>query len=306
MRLFDVHSHWGTRRGYPLQTEEELAHQRQTWGSVPRYDTEEEMADYLRCNGVRAILDFGFTKYMPLARAREHHDYAIEMQRRFPDAIAGIWIQIDPRNGEDGAAEVLRCIGASEGFVGVCVSGSATGFAASDEIYAPLYDLSQATQRPVLVLVGHTGGGAGLRGGKGFKLDLCHPRYIDELAILYPDLRIIAGRPAWPWQDEMISVMLHKPNVWSELHGWSPKYLTDPLRKEIRRRLTHRTMFGADYPLFRYERLVADWRSLGFEEEVLERVFHANAEALFSSVPSGKAAAALASKRHQSASEARE
>ncbi len=40
-------------------------------------------------------------------------------------------------------------------------------------------------------------------------------------------------------------------------------------------------MFGADYPLFRYERLVADWRALGFEEETLERVFHRNAEKLF-------------------------
>ena len=25
MKIFDVHSHWGTRRGYPLRTEAELA-----------------------------------------------------------------------------------------------------------------------------------------------------------------------------------------------------------------------------------------------------------------------------------------
>lgn len=294
MRLFDVHSHWGTKRGYPLQSQEELARQRQTWGSEPRYDTDEEMADYLRKNQVRALFDFGFTKYLPMSEVREHHDYAIDMQRRFPDVIAGMWIQVDPRTGEEGAAEVLRCIAASEGFVGVCVSGSATGFAASDDIYKPLYELSIATRRPVLVLVGYTGGGAGMRGGKGFKLDLCHPRYVDELAILFPDLQIIAGRPAWPWQDDMIAAMLHKPNVWSELHGWSPKYFTEPLQREIRRRLTYRTMFGADYPLFRYERLVADWRGLSFDEEVLARVFHRNAEALFSSVPNGREAAALA------------
>ena len=46
-----------------------------------------------------------------------------------------------------------------------------------------------------------------------------------------PDLTIIAGRPAWPWQDDMISILLHKPNVWNELHGWSPKYLTDALKR---------------------------------------------------------------------------
>jgi predicted TIM-barrel fold metal-dependent hydrolase len=47
-------------------------------------------------------------------------------------------------------------------------------------------------------------------------------------------------------------------------------------------------MFGADYPLFRYERLVEDWRNLGFDDEVLERVFHRNAEELFANVSSGR------------------
>ena len=155
------------------------------------------------------------------------------------------------------------------------------GFAASDPIYDPFYRLSIDNDIPVLVLVGYTGSGAGIPGGKGVKLDLCHPRYVDELAINYPTLKIITGRPAWPWQDEMIAVMLHKPNVWAELHGWSPKYLTEPLRRDIARRLRDRVMFGADYPLFRYERLVADWKTLGFEEETLERVFHRNAEKLF-------------------------
>jgi predicted TIM-barrel fold metal-dependent hydrolase len=39
-------------------------------------------------------------------------------------------------------------------------------------------------------------------------------------------------------------------------------------------------MFGGDYPLFRYERLVADWRELGYDDEVLAAVFHGNARRL--------------------------
>jgi uncharacterized protein len=281
MRLFDLHSHWGTKRGYVLQTPEELARQQQTWGSTPRYDTDEEMADYFRRNQVRAILDFGFTKRMSLDRVREYHDYAIETQRRFPDAIFGNWLQIDPRTGDEGAAEMRRCIEASSGFIGYCVSAAGMGYVASDPIYDPFYRLSIERGLPILVLVGYTGAGAGLPGGQGVKLELCHPRYVDELAIRHPELRIVTGRPAWPWQDEMIAVMLHKPNVWAELHGWSPKYLTEPLRREIARRLKRRVMFGADYPLFRYERLVEDWRKLGFDDETLECVFHRNAEELF-------------------------
>lgn len=281
MKLIDLHSHWGTKRGYVLRTDAELARQRQTWNSDPKYHTEQEMADYFRSQGVRAILDFGFTKNLPLAEAREYHDYAIETQRKHPDAILGMWLQIDPRSGPAGVAELRRCIEASAGFVSYAASG-ASGFPANNAIFDPFYDACAAAQRPVLAFVGHTGAGAGLPGGSGIVLDLCHPRYVDELAARRPELTIITGRPAWPWQDEMISILLHKPNVWCELHGWSPKYLTDSLKRDIPRRLKHRVMFGADYPLFTYERLVADWRTLGYDEEVLANIFHGNAQKLFS------------------------
>ena len=281
MKLFDMHSHWGTQRGYVLRTAEALAQQKSTWNSTPQYDSEEQMAAYLRANEVRTILDFGFTKSLPLEEVIPLHDYAIQTQAIYSDCIFGSWLQIDPRLGEKGAAEFERCIKASKGFIGYCVSASGTGFAATDPIYNPFYEVARAHHRPLLVLVGHTGAGAGLPGGAGIQLDLCHPRYIDRLAIDWPTVQIVSGRPAWPWQDEMISIMIHKPNVWSELHGWSPKYLTDPFKKEIRSRLKDRVMFGADYPLFRYERLVADWRELGYSDAVLEGVFYRNAERLF-------------------------
>ena len=280
MKLLDLHSHWGTKRGYVLRTEAELARQKHTWNSEPKYHTEQEMADYFRSQNVRAILDFGFTKNLPLAEAAGYHDYAVDTQRRYPDAILGIWLQIDPRNGAEGVKELQRCIAASKGFVGLAAAGG-TGFPCNDPVFDPYYDVCIAAGAPVLVFVGHTGAGAGLPGGAGIVLDLCHPRYVDALAARRPELTIITGRPAWPWQDEMISILLHKPNVFSELHGWSPKYLTDSLKREIPRRLKHRIMFGADYPLFTYERLVADWRALGYDEDVLNGVFYDNAAKLF-------------------------
>jgi len=281
MEIIDLHSHWGTQKGYVLRSKAALDQQKNTWNSTPFFDTEEQMASYFRSQNVKTILDFGFTKNLPIDEVIPLHDYAIQTQATYSDCIFGNWIQINPRHGKAGADELERCIKASKGFVGFCVSASGMGFVASDPIYGPFYEVARAYQRPVLVLVGHTGAGAGLPGGDGIELDLCHPRYIDKLAIAYPDLQIISGRPAWPWQDDMISIMLHKPNVWSELHGWSPKYFTDALKKEIRTRLKKRVMFGADYPLFRYERLVSDWQALGYDDETLKAVFHGNAQRLF-------------------------
>ena len=278
MPLIDVHSHYGTERGYVLRTEAERDQQQHTWKSKPRYHSEEEMAAYFRASDVRVILDLSFPKTLPVAEMRAYHDYAVETQRRFHDVILGNWFQFDPRAGKVAVAEYRRMLDAGAGFAGLGVAAGTVGIPASDPLWNPFYELSIEAKRPALIFVGTTGIGAGLRGGKGVRLDDGHPRHLDEVAARYPDLDIIAGRPAWPWQNEMIAILLHKANVWCELHGWSPKHLTPELKRDISRRLTDRVMFGADYPLFTYERLVADWKAEGYTDEVLAKVFTANAQ----------------------------
>jgi uncharacterized protein len=283
MKLIDIHSHWGTRRGYTLRTDEELAQQKKTWNSEPKYATADQMADYFRQSNVRAVLDFGFTKFIPLDEARAMHDYGFATERAHPDAIIGHWIHIDPHTGVEGVRELRRCIDHAPGFIGFAVSGSGSG-PPSDPAWKPFYQLCIDAGVPALIFVGTTGLGAGLPGGGGILLDHCHPRHLDQVAAEYPKLQIVAARPGWPWQAETIAVLMHKRNIWYEVHGWSPKYFTQDLKHEIPRRLRERVMFGADYPLFTYERLVRDWRGEGYSEEVLEDVFVNNAERFLAQV----------------------
>ena len=274
--IIDIHSHWGTRRGYVLQTEAERAQQRATWRSEPAYHTEIEMAQYFRDSGVKAILDLGFSKFRPLEEMRALHDYAFETERAHRDVILGHWIHIDPKMGPDGVRELRRCIDRRVGFIGYAVSGSLSP-PASDSSYDAYYKLCIEAGVPVLIFVGTTGLGAGLPGGGGVILDHCHPRHLDMVAASHPELRIVAARPGWPWQAETIAVLMHKRNIWYELHGWSPKYHTPDLKHDIPRRLKDRIMFGGDYPLFTYQRLVKEWREEGYPEEVLDKLFHGNA-----------------------------
>jgi predicted TIM-barrel fold metal-dependent hydrolase len=282
-KLIDVHSHWGTKRGYTLRSADELALQKATWNSEPTYHSEDEMAAYFRKSGVQVILDFGFTKFIPLAQARELHDYGFATERAHPAEILGHWIHIDPHTGAEGVRELRRCIDAAPGFLGFAANGSGSG-PVTDPAWAPFYDLCIGAKIPVLIFVGTTGLGAGLPGGGGILLDDCHPRHLDGVAAKYPQMTIVAARPGWPWQAETIAVLMHKRNIWYELHGWSPKYHQPDLKHDIARRLRERVMFGADYPLFTYERLVGEWRKEGYSEEVLENLFHRNAERFLASV----------------------
>lgn len=284
MPVIDMHSHWATRRGYALQSPAELAQQEKVWRSTPKHVTETEMAEHFRAIGVRVILDLGVRREATLEELQPLHDYAIETQRKYPDVILGNWFHLDPRFGQDGVRELRRCAEAGAGFVGFAVPGAGYNIAASDPRYEPYYRLCVEAGVPVLILVGYTGLGATLAGGGGVRLEYCHPRYLDDVAATHPDLTIVAGRPAWPWQTELIAVLLHKSNVWYELHGWAPKYFTADLKHEIPRRLRDRVMFGADYPLIGYERLIEEWRTEGYPQDVLERVFYRNAERFLGSL----------------------
>jgi uncharacterized protein len=283
MKIIDIHSHWGTKRGYPLRTEAELAQQKATWNSETKYATEEEMTRYFRDSSVQAILDFGFSKFLPMEEMQALHDYAFETERENRDVILGHWVHIDPRCGGAGLKELRRCIDKRIAFIGFGVSSSLTP-PSSDPLFDPYYKLCIEANIPVLIFVGTTGLGAGLPGGGGVVLDNCHPRHLDLVAVNYPQLKIVAARPAWPWQTEMLAVLMHKRNIWYELHGWSPKYLAADLKHEIPRRLKNRVLFAADYPLFTYERLIRDWKSEGYPEDVLENIFHRNASAFFESL----------------------
>jgi predicted TIM-barrel fold metal-dependent hydrolase len=284
MRIFDCHAHWSTERGYIFQTKEARESQRRIWGTEQVFETEDQMAATLRRNNVRAMMDLAFPVFspMPLEDIQALHDYTFDVQRRHPDVIFGHWLSFDPRIGKAGLKEYERCVAAKAGFMGFGIIGQAPhGHPPSDSIWDPFYKLSIDAKIPVLIHTGLTGIGQGFPGGNGIVLDHGHPRHIDAVAAKFPDLKILAARPAYPWQDEMIAILLHKANVHYELHGWSPKTFSPALKREIGGRLQDRIMFGCDYPVLKYEMMIDRWRGLGYSQDVLDKVFHGNAERYF-------------------------
>jgi predicted TIM-barrel fold metal-dependent hydrolase len=284
MKIFDCHSHWSTRRGYIFQTEEAQKSQERIWGTKAEFQTEDEMAATLRRNNVRAVMDLALTAFvnMPMEEMRAFHDYTFEVQRKHPDVIFGHWLSFNPRLGRAAIKEYERAVAAKAGFVGFGVIGQARhGVPPSDPLWDPFYKVSIDASIPVLIHTGLTGIGQGFPGGDGIVLDHGHPRHIDAVAAKFPELKILAARPAYPWQDEMIAILLHKANVHYELHGWSPRTFSPALKREIGGRLQDRIMFGCDYPVLKYEMMVERWRGLGYSTAVLEKVFWKNAETYF-------------------------
>lgn len=281
MQLFDCHSHWATEKAHIFRTEADLARQEKIWRTQGRHWSEQEMTDFMRENNARVMLDLAFHKMFPIEEIRALHDYAFEVARRNRDVIFGHWLMFDPRRLEESLDEFRRASDADAGYMAFAVSGQGVGVSASDPRWFPFYELAIETDTPVMIMTGLTGIGQGTPGGQGIILDDGHPRHIDIAAARYPELRILAARPAYPWQDEMIAVLLHKANVSYELHGWGPKQFSSELKREIGTRLQDRVMFGCDFPVLEYPKVVNDWRSLGYSDQIVEKVLWRNAEKYF-------------------------
>ena len=94
---------------------------------------------------------------------------------------------------------------------------------------------------------------------------------------IFPDMTIILAHPSWPWTDEALSMALHKPNVYIDLSGWSPKYFPPQIERYANTQLGHKFLFGSDFPLITPDRWIADFKAAGFRENVHEPILKGNA-----------------------------
>ncbi|MDP3078854.1 amidohydrolase family protein, partial [Bradyrhizobium sp.] len=144
----------------------------------------------------------------------------------------------------------------------------------------PLYEAIQETGKPALFHTGQTGVGSGMRAGFRIKLEYSNPMYMDDVAADFPDLRIILAHPSFPWQEEALSVATHKPNVYIDLSGWSPKYFPPILVRYINSILQDKMLFGSDWPVITPDRWMADFARLDIRDEIRPKVLKANARKL--------------------------
>lgn len=205
------------------------------------------------------------------------NEYVTGMWKRHPDRVIQAWGAVDPFKGEVAIREAKEAIEV-HGMLGFHFHPIMGHFAVNDREHYPLFEVINELKAPVMIDVGTTGMGAGIPGGMGAKIRHAHPAAIDELAADFPDLTIIAAHPGWPWVDEMTAVALHKGNVFWEMSGWAPKHFPPQLKIDMRARLQDKIMFGSDYPSLPYGRIFREWDELGYKPEVMEKIYHGNAE----------------------------
>jgi uncharacterized protein len=190
--------------------------------------------------------------------------------------VAIAFASINPHRGLDGVREARELV--TSGRVrGLKLHPPLQQFDPNDRLAYPLYEVFAEAKLPVLFHTGHSGIGTGMPGGGGIRLKYGNPMPIDDVAVDFPELPIILAHPSFPWQDEAISICLHKPTVYIDLSGWSPKYFSPTLVQYANTLLKHKVLFGSDYPLITPDRWLADLEKTSIREDVRPLILKENA-----------------------------
>ncbi|WP_346898222.1 amidohydrolase family protein [uncultured Roseibium sp.] len=186
---------------------------------------------------------------------------------------------IDPAKGKAGAREARRLV-RDFGVRGFKFHPTMQGFYPNDRNAYVLYEAIAEEGAITLFHTGQTGVGAGMPGGMGMRLKYSNPMYLDDVAADFPDMPIILAHPSFPWQEEALSVATHKPNVYIDLSGWSPKYFPKILVQYANSILKKKMLFGSDWPAITPDRWLSDFEQLEIKPEVRPLIMKENARRL--------------------------
>ena len=272
----DVHVHANTSQRVPDDP---------TWRAIQeasgRYFKEEgpqptipEIVSYYRERNIACVL-FTVDIESTTGVTRVPNEEIAEAAAANPDVLIP-FASIDPAKGKMGVREARHLI-EHYGVRGFKFHPSLQEFYPNDRSVYGLYEVIAETGLPAIFHTGHSGIGTGMRGGGGVRLKYSNPMYLDDVAVDFPDMPIIMAHPSFPWQDEALSVCLHKPQVYIDLSGWSPKYFPPQLIQYANTLLKHKMLFGSDYPFITPERWMADFEQINIRSEVRPLILKENA-----------------------------
>ena len=237
----------------------------------------QETAQYYRERKIAAVIfpvdaerETGFRRY--------HNEEVAQIAAENDDILIP-FASIDPHKGKMGVREARRLV-RDFGVRGFKFHPTMQGFYPNDRMAYDMYQAIQDEGAIALFHTGQTGVGSGMRGGMGMRLKYSNPMYLDDVAVDFPDLKIILAHPSFPWQEEALSVATHKPNVYIDLSGWSPKYFPKILVQYANTMLRKKMLFGSDWPAITPDRWLADFEKSDFRDEVRPLILKENAKRL--------------------------
>ena len=200
------------------------------------------------------------------------NDDVAEILRAFPGRFEGV-AAVNLENPVEAVRELDRAV-RELGFKALRVIPWLWNRPPNDNLYYPLYVKCIELDIPFCTQVGHTGPLKPSETGRPIP-------YIDEIALTFPELRIVGGHIGYPWTDEMIALAWKHENVYIDTSAYLPRYYPMQLIHFMQTYGKEKVLFGTNFPQLSFEKCVEHARKLGLPEEVEAKFFRDNARRVF-------------------------
>jgi predicted TIM-barrel fold metal-dependent hydrolase len=278
VRAIDVHTHAEVPRHGdpdPLTAERLDAAAKHFRSDFPRPSVEDVAAHY-RERGMAAVV-FCVDTELNTGEVPVSNDEILEVAAANDDVLIP-FVSVDPHRGKRALTEARRLI--DKGARGFKFHPNLQAFFPNDRMAYELYAVIEEAGLPALFHTGHSGMGSGLPGGGGFRLKYSNPMHVDDVAVDFPGMPIVLAHPSFPWQEEALSVAMHKAQVYIDLSGWSPKLFPPVLVQYANNVLQDKVLFGSDYPVITPDRWLRDLESTALKPELRPKLLKENAARL--------------------------
>ena len=269
----DTHTHAEVGRGGEDGLQPEWREAAKRYFGNEAKPTVDDVAAYYRERNMAAVVFTIDAETVTGRRSAPNEEIAAAAAAN--DDVLIPFASVDPHR-PNAVEEVERLVG-DHGVRGFKFHPNIQSFFPNDRAVYPMYEAIEAAGVPALFHSGHSGIGTGLPGGGGIRLKYSNPMCVDDVAVDFPGLKIVLAHPSFPWQDEAISVALHKQQVYIDLSGWSPKYFPPQLVRYANTQLRDRVLFGSDFPMITPDRWLTDFEQAGFKDEVRPLILKENA-----------------------------
>jgi hypothetical protein len=144
----------------------------------------------------------------------------------------------------------------------------------NDRFYFPLYVKCIELGIPFCTQAGHTGPLMPSEPGRPIP-------YLDEVALIFPELKIVAGHIGYPWTDEMIALAWKHANVFIDTSAHLPRYYPPQLVQFMKTNGQDKVLFATDFPMLAFEKCTEQALALDLPPPVQAKFLAGNAQAVF-------------------------
>jgi len=198
-----------------------------------------------------------------------------EVCKKYPDRFSGL-AGVDPYRGMQGLRDLERAV-KDYGFVGAHLYPHWFGLAPDHAKYYPYYAKCCELDIPIMMQVGHN-----LIYQRDRRLpSVGRPISLDQVAIDFPELKLLGIHIGIPWTDEMISMAWKHENVFIGVDAYAPKHWPQQLVHYLNTYGRHKVLFGTDWPVIDPERAVAEIDALDLRPEAKAMLMRDNALRVF-------------------------